>query len=166
MFVTFLPIRILQHVVFCITRSKNDNTVVYRARTHDNNFVESDAIEVYWMGFSRKDPHEVDPAKLRDDLNWMEKKLAYGATATKDHRGEPDEFEVKLVAVPHLKVTMKKDATGRPRLYAVVGERNCFIVRVYVLAKENMIGLPKVIHVNIHGIDIETGEEIVEQITP
>jgi hypothetical protein len=151
-------------VVFVITRSKNDNTVVYGARTHQHRLDEHEPIEVYWMGFSRKDPHEVDPSKLRDDLNWIEKKVAYGASAHKLH-GSSDEFEVKLVAVPHLKVTMKMHG-DRPRLTGMIGGHQCYVTRVYVLAQENMIGLPKVIFVNIHGIDMETGEEIVEKISP
>ena len=151
--------------MFIITRSKNDNTVVYGAKVHGGKFAEKDQIEVYWMGFSRKDPHEVDPSKLRDDLNWIEKKVAYGASAHKVAHSADDEFDVKLVAVPHLKAVMKMH-NGHPRLTGLVGGRQCIIIRVYVLAQENMIGLPKVIFVNIHGIDLETGEEIVEKITP
>lgn len=116
------------------------------------------------MGFSRKDPHIEDPVKLRDDLSWIEKKMAYGVSANK--RGHStEEFDIKLVAVAHLKSVLKI-VGGRPRMVGQVGGRECFILRVYVSAKENMIGLPTVLWVNIHGIDVETGEEIVEKISP
>ena len=152
------------HVVFVITRSKNDNTVVYSAKLHGQKVDENDPIHVYWMGFSRKDPNEVDPAKLRDELSWIEKKVAYGATGHR-HGNSGDEFELKLVAVPSLKAVLKLH-DGRPRVTATIGGRDCVFVRVYVMAKENMIGLPTVQFVNIHGVDLETGEEIVEKISP
>ena len=149
--------------MLAITRSKNDNTVVYRARTEHHKFIEADAIEVYWMGFSRKDPHTTAD-KLRDELSWIEKKIAYGASAHRHgHNGE--EYEIKLVAVPSLKTVMKYHG-DRVRLTGTLDGRTCFITRVYVMAKENFVGLPTVIFVNIHGIDVETGEEIVEKISP
>lgn len=126
--------------------------------------MESDPIEVYWMGFSRKDPHEDDPAKLKDELSWMEKKIAYGASGHR-HGHAGGEYEVKLVAVPSLKASMGYHG-DRVRMTGLVGGRQCYIFRVYVMAKENFIGLPTVLFVNIHGIDMETGEEIVEKISP
>lgn len=151
-------------MVFLITRSKNDNTVVYRSKCESGKLIAEDPIEVYWMGFSRKDPHVEDPAKLRDELSWIEKKMAYGVSAHK--RGQSTaEFDIKLVAVAHLKSVLKM-VGDRPRMVGQVGGRECFILRVYVSAKENMIGLPTVLWVNIHGIDVETGEEIVEKISP
>lgn len=116
------------------------------------------------MGFSRKDPKEVDQSKLRDELNWIEKKVAYGASGHR-HGNTGDEYELKLVAVPSLKTVMKYHG-NRLRLTGTLAGRECFITRVYVMAKENMIGLPTVVFVNIHGIDVETGEEIVEKISP
>ena len=153
-----------QHVVFIITRSKNDNTVVYSARMKDHRIDEHDPVHVYWMGFSRKDPHETDPAKLRDELSWIEKKIAYGASGHK-HGNTGEVYELKLVAVPSLKAFMQMHE-GRPRVTANIGGRECVLVRVYVMAKENMVGLPTVQFVNIHGVDLETGEEIVEKISP
>jgi hypothetical protein len=128
-------------------------------------------MDVYWMGFSRKDPEETDERKLKSELSWIEKKVAYGASAHK-HGHKDGEFEVHLVALPHLKPIMKMvpshhgSSTQIPRLVASIGGRECMILRVYVLASENMIGLPTVHWVNIHGIDLETGEEIVEKIRP
>ena len=38
-------------MVFLITRSKNDNTVVYRSKCESGKLIAEDPIEVYWMGF-------------------------------------------------------------------------------------------------------------------
>ena len=114
------------------------------------------------MGFSRTT--ETDESKLKSDLNWIEKKVAYGATAHK-HASNPEEFEVHLVALPHMKPILKL-INGIPTVVATLGGRLCQMFRVYVLSSENMIGLPKVHWVNIHGIDLDTGEEIVEKISP
>ena len=116
------------------------------------------------MGFSRKDPKIEDPGKLRDELSWLEKKMAYGTSA--HARGDSkDEFDIKLVAVSHLKSVLRM-VGGRPRMVGMVGGRECYILRVYVNAKENMIGLPTVLWVNIHGIDVKSGQEVVEKISP
>lgn len=131
---------------------------VDQGKIHDH-----EPLEVYWMGFSRHDPAETDLSKLKSDLNWIEKKAAYGVSTHKSTEG--DGYDVQLVALPHMKPVLRL-INGVPAVVATIGGRSCIMFRVYVMSTDNMIGLPKVHWVNIHGIDLETGDEIVEKIAP
>ena len=132
---------------FLITRSKNDNTVVYAPALDGKK-----AVDVYWMDISRRG----GGPPVRSELTWLEKTMAYGASVDGD--------SVRLVALPHLESVL---APGTPvRLVGTVGRRRCFLLRAYVRATENLIGPPTVQWVNVHGIDCATGEEIVEKRVP
>lgn len=133
-------------------------------KTSHGRIHEHEPLDVFWMGFSRTDASDLSDPSLKTELNWIEKKVAYGATAN-PRTGHPGEFEVHLVALPHMKPILKM-IDGVPSVVATLGSRPCRMFRVYVLSSENMIGLPKVHWVNIHGVDLETGEEIVEKISP
>lgn len=116
------------------------------------------------MGFSRTEASDLSDPSLKSELNWIEKKVAYGASAHARH-GKADEFDVHLVALPHMKPVLKM-MDGIPTIVGTLGGRQCRMFRVFASSSENMFGLPKVHFVNIHGVDLETGEEIVEKISP
>ncbi len=140
------------------------SSIISSVKVNHGQINEKDPMDVFWMGFSRADAQPADISKLKSELNWVEKKVAYGATAS-PRSGHPGEYDVHLVALPHMKPVLKM-VNGVPLIIGTLGGRACRMFRVYVLSSENMIGLPKVHWVNIHGVDLETGEEIVEKVSP
>jgi hypothetical protein len=133
---------------------------------HTEQVKKSDPLEVFWMDFACHPETEVDEKKLKSPLNFIEKYLAYGfhcsPLETEDQyllnpRARP-EICIKLMSSPE-----------EPEVYrckTVIGDREAYLCRIYVQAKENLIGIPSVQWVNIHGLDVETGEEIFEKILP
>lgn len=140
-------------VLFLITRSKNDNTVVYRHLADDN----SSPCEAFWWDLSTV-PR---PAHNRAELIWLEKKFAYGVSAKKVSNSE---FSLTLVALKSRQAVLQRTSNG-PRAMMEISGRNCALYRIYVHAVE-AIPMPKVQFVNIHGVDLSTGVEVVEKIIP
>ena len=75
-------------------------------------------------------------------------------------------FEVHLVALPSKTLQLVVDRFGKFRLLGTLGGRLCFLLRVYVHARERSFGLPTVEFLNVHGLSIDEGHEIVEKIKP
>ncbi|KAF4677131.1 hypothetical protein FOL47_003319 [Perkinsus chesapeaki] len=145
-------------MVFIITRNKNDNTVCYRAKFSSPGVLNKDEpIEAYWMDFVKyKDP-EMNEQKCRSDLIWIEKKMAYGISATPTDKA--NRYKLHLVALPSRDVYLVVDKDGRPRAETEYKGKTVYLLRIYVEAKENMIGVPTVRWVNVHCLDPETGRE-------
>ncbi|KAF4708924.1 hypothetical protein FOZ63_000142, partial [Perkinsus olseni] len=145
-------------MVFIITRNKNDNTVCYRAKfSSPGVFDKEQPIEAYWMDFVKyKDP-EMSEEKCKSDLIWIEKKMAYGISATPT--STPNRFKLHLVALPSRDVFLTVDKDGRPRAETEYKGKTVYLLRIYVEAKENLIGVPTVKWVNVHCLDPETGRE-------
>ena len=140
-----------ESVLIIITRSKNSNTVVYRKSSNE-------PIEVFWQRFADYPDTVVDDATLREELSWIQKKMAYGINVVDD--------SVTLTACPDLRMTLTTDRFNIPRLQLEISGRDCYLLRIYVEARENIFGLPTVIYTNIHAVDFRTGQELVVKVKP
>jgi hypothetical protein len=152
-------------IAFVIERSTNKNVVVYEGLIDPgtNKLKLEKPIDVYWLDL---DPAYVEKnrknGKLhdRDELNMIEKKMAYGVSWTPM---EDDAFDLALVALPKKKCTLKL-ADGKPRTIMEINGQQCYLTNIYVESKPSMIGLPKVVYVLIKGVSIESGEPQEEKI--
>eukprot|EP00455_Lapot_gusevi_P054271 TRINITY_DN865_c0_g1_i1.p1 TRINITY_DN865_c0_g1~~TRINITY_DN865_c0_g1_i1.p1 ORF type:complete len:187 (+),score=79.09 TRINITY_DN865_c0_g1_i1:40-561(+) len=155
------------NVLFIITRSKNKNVVVYEAKMRADGSFDANPIEVYWMDI---DPEYVRSARGRGvmtdrtELGYVEKQMAYGVTATPT--GNPNEFQLTLVALKARNVGLKLDQNGRPRATITIDGRPCYLQHIYVNSKDNMIGLPTVQYVDVFGVAVDNGEAVTERIRP
>ena len=148
----------MRNVLFIITRSKNSNAVVYRFKP------DSDPIEVFWQRFAEASENFTSEYELREELTWIQKKMAYGINCRRIPGS--DNFQATLTACPHLLMRLTRDKFNIPRLEVRISDRDCYLLRIYVEARENMIGFPTVIFTNIHAIEICTGREIVAKLKP
>merc|ERR1719385_132694 len=100
-------------VLFWIERSKNKNIVVYEAEQknksdHFNNVVG------YWLDI---DPEYVKKNRAkgkkddREDLNFMEKKMAYGWTVSANAKVDK-QYHLAIVSVPAMKMDLITDEKG------------------------------------------------------
>ncbi len=116
---------------------------------------------------------------LREELGRFELYWAWG-TSVVNEKYEKDKVvpQVRFTALEaHMKHPLRPrieifdasngSATRIPRLVATLNGRECVIFRAHVHATENPFPfVPTVNWVNIHGIDIWTGQEIVVTIKP
>jgi hypothetical protein len=152
-------------VLFWIERSKNKNIVVYEA-TASAAAGCYDTILPYWL--------EIDPAYVaknrlagkkddRSELNYIEKQIAYGVS-TKPSTDPRNRFPVvSLVALPNIVAHLVTCSDNIPRLRMVIGGKLAYLRRVYVESSESWVGLPKVLYVELFGVDL-TGVDVYERI--
>lgn len=156
------PLLDQEEIVFVIERSKNKNVVVYESLDS-----ESSPMGVYWL--------DIDPAYVeanrkkgvmsdRSEISYLEKKIAYGLTATS---AGPGEHDISLVALPQKVIRLKEcPVLKRPRAFTSILGREARLERIYVESKENFFGLPTVLHVLVAGVTVDTNEPIVQKLCP
>jgi len=165
------------NALFLIARSKNLNVVVYEANRDAKNAAalsNENTIDVYWLDLDP--PNMADNRKKgqkhdRSELNWVEKSMAYGASA-KPSKTKKDVFDVVLVSVPDRKITLSIDPKdGRPKAYITLKKTagqtetsvDCVLERIFVDSSEGWLG-PTVNYVEIFGTSVADASSVSERI--
>lgn len=141
--------------LFRIERSKNTNVVHYHAQlTLEGTLKPETPVIAYWIMNANNGEKE--------DLNWIEKKIAYGFSVEYDTKG--DFWIMDLVADIQRKIKVYK-ANGRYRAELLIDGHPAFIDRIYIKSIEGGMR-PKVEYMEFFGKCIETGSNLYEKFVP
>jgi hypothetical protein len=144
----------IEHL-FRIERSKNANVVQYDALlTPEGTLKPEKPVIAYWIMNTNSGEKE--------DLSWVEKKMAYGFSVEYDTKG--DFWIMDLVADIQRKIKVYK-ANGRYRAETLIDGRPAFIDRIYIESIEGGMR-PKVKYMEFFGKGIKTGSTLYEKFIP
>ncbi len=140
--------------LFFIERSKNRNIVQYDARlTENDDIIDSNPVAVYWV---------LENGRQRD-LNLIQRRLAYGIDSYE--KLEKNKFRLALVPLKDRKIIIEK-MEGSFRAIIAINGKSSVLERVYVQSRERLMGLPKVLYIDLFGRIKETGLPINERVVP
>jgi len=141
--------------LFRIERSKNANVVQYDAQlTPEGKLKPEKPVIAYWIMNANSGEKE--------DLNWVEKKMAYGFSVEYDTK---DDFCIMdLVADIQRKIKVYK-VNGRYRAEILIDGRPAFVDRIYIESIEGGMR-PKVKYMEFFGKGIKTGSNLYEKFIP
>jgi hypothetical protein len=143
-----------QHL-FVIERSANMNVVHYVAQlTKEGTLDPREPVIAYWIMLAN--------GGHREDLNLVEKHLAYGFTIRPDPSGRF--YRMALAADKEREIKVYQ-AAGDVKAEMVIDGHPAILQRLYVSSTETGI-LPSVNYVELFGHDIVTGEKRYEKLTP
>ena len=138
--------------LFRIERSTNRNIVRYDAvLTKGGALVRDRPVVAYWVLLAEDG--------RRDGLTWLELQLAYGFSVAPARDG----FRMTLVAFGERSLTIRK-SEGRWRAEVPIASRPAVLRKIWVQAEGTFLG-PHVRWVELHGVDVRTGEPLVERIS-
>jgi hypothetical protein len=142
-----------QQRIFHIERSKNKNIVCYDANILATRKLDiENPIHAYWI-------NQTDHPGERSDLNYIQNKLAYGYSYSKNGDGS---VEVSLVPLPARKLTVFVDERGQVHGKIMISGKPAYISKIYVQADPS--NSLKVLYVDIFGLEISTGKAVNERI--
>jgi hypothetical protein len=141
--------------LFRIERSKNANVVQYDARlSPDGRLDAREPVVAYWLRLAGDG--------RRESLSWIQRKFAYGF----DARLAAQRAEAVLeMAAPIGRPLRVREVAGAWRAETRIAERPALIERVYVRSDDDG-GWPRVLYVDLHGIDAESGAPVFERVVP
>lgn len=141
--------------LFRIERSKNANIVQYDAQlTAEGKLKPEKPVIVYWIMHENRGEKE--------DLNWIEKKMAYGFSVEYVPKG--NFWLMDLVADIQRKIKVY-EANGRYRAETLIDGHRAFIDTIYIKSIEDTIR-PKVRYIEFFGKAVETGRSVYEKFVP
>ena len=144
-----------ENSLFYLQRTKNTNTIVYELnRTENGNLNEDDPVKVYWRHFEvGKD--------VTNDLSFFESVSVYGVSTQRTASG----FKIKLKAFKDRAINLVKNKAGDFVGQMQINGKMARLDRIYVESREGMI-MPTVLHVDLFGTDLTTGESVTERVLP
>ena len=125
--------------LFYIERSKNANIVYYDICLKKNGELsDSNAALAYWVLESGK----------KEELGLIDRTFAYGILSLEKTAVNRARFSI--AALKRLQFTIE-NISKEYKAVASINNREIIIEKIYVSAKENYLGLPKVVYVDIYG---------------
>jgi hypothetical protein len=139
--------------LFKIEQSENANFVQYDAQLTSGGALNgAEPVVAYWIMRAQDG--------RREDLNFLEVKLAYGFKTSWEADG--DGVLVQLVSYPQKKLRVYR-VNGSYRVETVINGRLAFLERIYVKSVNGGI-LPRVEYLELYGNDIRTGGSLYEKV--
>ena len=144
-----------KELLFYIQRNKNANTIVYEARMDaQGHLMAKDPVAVNWIRYTN--------GGKRERISVFEDNWAYGVRHIRTEKGVARMRFVASNKYP-FRVEIGKDGQAEARM--LINGRYARLRNVEIQAKESSF-LPKVLHVDLYGTVVGTGEEIHERVVP
>lgn len=141
--------------LFYVQRDPNTNTIMYDLNFLDGRLDEENPVRVYWLRYADKGQKE--------DLSYIQRKLAYGVVTKKIGN---EKFDVRLVSYKKFPLLLMKANDGKYHIFATIAQKQMMLERVYAKIEGGSFLLPNVVYVELRGTDQSTGREIVERFKP
>jgi len=146
----------IDNLLFYIQRDPNTNTICYALNYNSDNKVdEKEPVRVFWIRYP-------EGGQLKD-LNYIQRKFAYGITSKKV---APDQYDVRSVAYSKLPLILKKDKTNQFQVYTSINQIECVVERIFIRIDGGTLWSPNVLFIELKGTDPLTGQKQVQRFKP
>jgi hypothetical protein len=139
--------------LFFIQRNLNQNTIVYDVVMMPNGQFAADPVREYWLRYGSNGE--------KKELTWLQKNFAYGHSFKKDKKGNG--YFITLTAYNARAIHLTRNHMGKPIATLQIDGKNAQLNYIWVYA-DNSGKWPKVLHVDLHGKDLTTGQVVFERI--
>ncbi|MBO2010579.1 DUF4833 domain-containing protein [Hymenobacter negativus] len=142
--------------LFYLQRDPNTNTVIYQLNVdRAGKLNEDEPVNIFWI---RYDEHGE-----RKDLNFIQRKFAYGLTAEKL---AVDKYELKFAAYNKVRFYLLRSPVDKAfHVYTTIGGKQIQLERVFLRIEGGTFWVPNVKYIEFKGLSSATREPVVERIT-
>ncbi len=138
--------------LFFLQRDPNINTLVYELNFKNGNLVVDDPVHVFWIRYTEKEQHE--------ELNYIQRNFAYGIRAKQMAK---DFYELHFVSYKRKIMYLKKLADNKFYVFTDINHRQMILRRIFVRVNGGSFWVPNIEYVELKGIDLASGMEVVER---
>lgn len=141
-------------VLFHIERSRDVDKIYYEAHLSPGGQLDTKApIMVYWIKHSKNDQ--------QSPLTGIQNRFGYGLNYKSI---TPDEALFQLVSFPDQELTLRKDNSGRFRVFTHSPEGEIELTQISIYFANNSFWSPDISQLDLQGISTKTGEYIIDSI--
>ncbi len=141
--------------LFYLQRDPNTNTVIYQLNVNSAGRLDEDEpVRVFWIRY--------DEQGQRKDLNYIQRKFAYGLTAK---RVAADRYTLKFAAYDKVPFYLMKSSVDNAfHVFTVIGNKQIVLTRVYLRIEGGTFWVPNVKYIEFKGWNAATREPVLERI--
>jgi hypothetical protein len=141
--------------LFYLQRDPNTNTIIYQLNVNSAGQVdEEEPINVFWLRY--------DEQGQRKELNFIQRKFAYGLTARKL---TADKYELKFAAYDKVPFYLLKSGVDKAfHVYTIVANKQILLTRVYLRIEGGTFWVPNVRYIEFKGLDAGTHAPVVTRV--
>jgi len=154
---TFPTPKNISNLLFYIQRDPNTNTICYTLNVDKAGKLDlSTPIYAFWIRYPE--------GGIKKDLNFIQRKFAYGINTKKQADGS---YDVRSVAYSKLPLKLKRDAKGVFRIFASINRREAILERIFIrIGDGGTFWSPDVKYIELKGIEVETGKRTIMRFKP
>jgi hypothetical protein len=144
--------------LFYIEHSINSNKLYYEAAfTKDSAMDPKRPVHAYWIMWAKD-----SSGATRQKMSWIEKQRAFGFKIKRDPT--KTQYCLSLVAYPtRIIEILTQDAKAVAR--TIINEKRAYLEKIHIDSDDDHL-FPKVNYLELVGRDVETGQELHEQVAP
>jgi hypothetical protein len=141
--------------LFYLQRDPNTNTVIYQLNVNRAGQVDEDEpINVFWLRY--------DEQGQRKDLNFIQRKFAYGLSAKKLG---PDKYELKFAAYNKIPFYLMRSGLDKAfHVFTVINNKQIVLTRVYLRIEGGTFWVPNVRYIEFKGWDATTHAPVLTRV--
>lgn len=143
--------------LFYLQRTSNTNTIVCELNLDSKGKPDEESpVHVFWIRYTE--------GGIRKELNYIQRVFAYGIKSQPEGNGS-----YRLHFVSYKKNTfllMLSPRDNKYHVYATINQKQALLNRVFIKIDGGSFWSPNVIYMEMKGIDVATGKEVVERIKP
>jgi len=142
--------------LFYVQRTPNSNTILYDLNLNSDGKLNTEQpVKVYWIKYNERGQ--------REELNYIQRKFAYGLNAKELNNGS---YDIRFVSYKKFPLTLMKGEDGKYHIFASIAKKQVILNRIFVKIEGGSFWIPNVLYVEVKGTDPETGKEIVDRFKP
>lgn len=142
--------------LFYLQRDPNTNTVIYQLNLNSaGQLDEEEPIKIFWIRYAEQGQ--------REDLNFIQRKFAYGVKAKKL---APGKYELRFAAYGKLPLYLMRGGPDNAfHVYTSIANRQSVLERIYLRIEGGTFWVPNVKYIELKGSSPATREPVVGRFT-
>jgi hypothetical protein len=141
--------------LFYLQRTSNTNTIVCELNYKDGLLNEKKPVHVFWIRYAEQGQHE--------ELSYIQRTFAYGI---KTKFLSKDKYELRFVSYKKYPMHLMKATNGKYYVFVKIQGKQAILNRLFIKINGGSFWSPNVEYMEIKGIDITNGNEMLERIKP
>ena len=141
--------------LFYLQRTPNTNTIICELNHKDGVLDADEPVKVLWIRYTEQ--------RQRAELNFIQRHFAYGL---KERALGDGTYELRFVSYKKVPMYLRKSpADNRHHVYVTIEGKQAILNRVYIrIDPGGTFWSPNVRYLELKGVDVQTGKELIERL--
>lgn len=143
--------------LFYLQRTTNTNTIVCELNLNEKGIPDPESpVHVFWIKYAE--------GAVKKELNYIQRVFAYGIKSQVQENGS---YKMHFVSYKNRTLTlMNSPKDNKYHVYTTINKKEAILNRIFVKVEGGTFWVPNVVYMELKGIDLSTGKEVVERFKP